>query len=127
MCSQNVVNAESCAFSRLPLPDPLCPRGWIQRPALANRFLKASAEDRPFFQKTPNRAAKRNSSSERQRPSSPLFLERPGLDFEAPRGSILFDKVGGDRGDAGGIDVKIVRAVAEPRACHRPADDAVDD
>src|ERR1700691_532045 len=60
-------------------------------------------------------------------PCSPLFLERPGFDFEAPGGAVLFDEVGGNRSDAGGIDVKVVRAVLKPRARHRAANHAVDD
>src|ERR1700751_4046092 len=59
--------------------------------------------------------------------ASPLFLERPSFDFEAPRGAILFDEVGSDRRDAGRIDVKIVRTIAKTRARHRPPDHAVDD
>src|ERR1700677_737467 len=60
-------------------------------------------------------------------PCSPLFLERPGFDFETPGGAVLFDEVGGNRSDADGIDGKVVRAVLKPRARHPAAHPAADD
>ncbi len=60
-------------------------------------------------------------------PSSPLFLEWPRFDLEAPRGPGLFDEVGGDRGDPGRIDIKVVGAIGKPRARNRHADDPLHD